>query len=80
MATVHIHNAYSDGHSSEHVVELPDPASLDPAALEEWWMDVVFPETGDGHGAARGLHSCYTATVRASAHAELVGVVTEWID
>lgn len=80
MATVHIDNTYSDGHHSERAVTLPEPASLSGEDLETWWLDVVFLETGDGHGAGTKLGSCYTATVTESASPALVGQSFEWSD
>ena len=73
--TVKIENDYSDEHHSESTVELPAPTG----DLDEWWNDVVFPHTGDGHGAEGDLGSCYTATIVAGP-ARLLGETTEWID
>jgi hypothetical protein len=77
MVTVLLENTYSDGHHSERTVELEAPTG----DLDEWWEDIVFPETGDGHGIDADCGSCYTATVLAApAHPELVGLSEEWID
>lgn len=79
--TVRIENDYEDGHSSQREVVLDAPDNLDFAAglsLEDWWEEVVFPETGDGHGADSDLGSCYTATITACPNAALVGQSTEW--
>ncbi len=79
--TVTISNWYSDGHESEHKVVLTAPAN-DEDALTDWWHDVVFDHTGDGHGLGRpGLGSVYTATITDAAHdPSLVGRSYEWID
>jgi len=75
--TVRIQNTYSDGHSSERTVELVDP-DVDLGSLDDWFEDVVFPETGDGHHGADG--SCYTATIVTTPDVELVGKTYEWSD
>lgn len=75
MVTVRIENAYSDGHESTHdvVVEAPD------GDLDDWFDRVVYPHTGDGHGARySSLGSCYTATIVAADNAALVGAECEW--
>jgi hypothetical protein len=73
--TVKIENTYSDGWHSEAIVRAVPPCG----DLDEWWNDVVFQRTGDGHGED-GLGSCYTATVVAADDAELIGKSYEWID
>ena len=73
--TVKIENTYSDGRHSEGIVGVVAPS----ADLDDWWNDIVFPHTGDGHGED-GLGSCYTATVIAADEAELIGKSYEWID
>lgn len=95
MITVKIENAYEDGHESTRDVEVLDPAcaghesTSGPAGvssycngtcdLETWWEEVVFAETGDGHGAANPkLGTFYTATVIRSDIRELVGQTREW--
>lgn len=72
--TVRIDNAYSDGYESSSLHELEVPAG---AELEEWWEEVVWPLTGDGHGAGVKLGTCYTATIVAG-DPELVGESQEW--
>ena len=71
--TVKIENSYSDGHESTRVVELPAPGD----DLDAWWENVVWEETGDGHGVG-GLGSCYTATIVTANDASLVGKSYEW--
>jgi hypothetical protein len=73
---VHIENYYEDGHesTSDELVEAPGPGE----SLEDWWEDVVFPLTGDGHG--ENMNSSYTATIIEAdpANAHLVGQSNEW--
>lgn len=77
MFKVLIENSYSDGHESSRTVELPDPNGR--LSLDEWWEDVVWPETGDGHGIDNDIASVYTATItEAPEHADLVGLTREW--
>ncbi len=67
-----IENSYADGHESRRVVEVDPPAG----ALVDWWEDVIFPETGDGHGG----DASHDATVlyAPEAHARLVGETYDW--
>jgi len=76
MVTVRIENDYSDGHHSERTVVVADPGR----DLDEWFNDVVFNETGDGHGADNDLGSCYTATIVHASDGKLVGKSYEWTD
>ena len=82
--TVKIENDYSDGHHSEREVVLDAPDNLDSSkgqSLNDWFEEVVYPETGDGHGAGRDLGSCYTATiVKAEGQSALDGQSIEWTD
>jgi hypothetical protein len=73
--TVRIENWYSDGHESKSDVVL----DYGGEPLDDFWQDVVFPHTGDGHGID-GLGSCYTATIIAADDPQLLGENTEWID
>jgi len=71
---VRIVNTYEDGHEScsEHRVVAPQ------GDLAEWWEEVVFPLTGDGHGAANpNLGTCYEATVIACDQEEHPGLLDE---
>lgn len=79
---VKIENAYSDGHESTSEVELdlPDGVTPDSQELDDWFTDVVFDHTGDGHGIDSSLGSCYTATIVAAEDPKLVGATTEWVD
>jgi hypothetical protein len=76
MITVKIENTYSDGHQSTSEVLLHPPT----ADLDEWFQDVVWPHTGDGHGVDSDLGSCYTATIIATDDPALLGKSYEWID
>lgn len=75
---VKITNHYSDDHHSESEVELDGPTG-DDIDIDNWWSDVVYPHTGDGHGANNDLGSCYTATIVVGP-ARLLGETCEWID
>jgi len=77
LIAVEISNSYSDGHESTSTVLLEGPEALTEAALEDWWAYVVFPHTGDGHGADSGLSAVHTATVIAGP-ADLLNKNTEW--
>jgi hypothetical protein len=77
--TVKITNDYSDGHHSEREVILPSPELPLTRPLDEWWDEVVYPETGDGHGID-GLGSCYTAEIIAADSESLLGRAYEWVD
>lgn len=74
---VRIENVYDDGHESDRTVDLDEPDD----SLDDWWDEVVFPETGDGHGIGKDLGSWYGATiVEAQGRPELVGLTYEWSD
>ena len=72
---VKIENDYEDGHHSESTHSLPAPSG----DLDEWWEEVVYPNTGDGHGIDFDGGSCYTAEI-ISGPTEVLGESTEWID
>lgn len=74
MYTVKIDNAYSDGHESSHEV-LVDPPE---GTLEEWFEDVVWPHTGDGHGTDNDLGTCFVATIIACDVEAHLGEQYEW--
>lgn len=71
--TVRVESSYSDGHSSCVWVAVDAPG----ANPEDWWEDIVFGHTGDGHGVAK-VGYCYTATMVAAADVTMVGVEREW--
>lgn len=59
MTNVLIENTYTCGRESEEVVSLPDP----DGDLEDWFDDVVYAETGDGHSCSSTDGSYHEATV-----------------
>jgi hypothetical protein len=80
-----VENTYSDGHESERVVDVDaPPAGTD--ALEDWWQETAFNETGDGHytevyeATGARLGSCYTVTILAAEDRHLIGRENEWLD
>jgi hypothetical protein len=77
--TVRITNDYSDGHASNHTVALDAPTAVSDEELDEWFEDVVFPETGDGHGTDEDLGYCYTARIVAADDESLIGACFEWV-
>jgi hypothetical protein len=48
--------------------------------MADWWEEVVWPHTGDGHGIDCDLGSCYVATIITADDPNLVGATYEWID
>lgn len=74
VVRVWIDNTYEDGHTSKTDVELETPTG----PLEDWWEDVVFPRTGDSHGANSDLGFCYTATIVKADDRSLIGESHEW--
>lgn len=72
-----IENVYADGFRSARVVEVDAPTG----AVEDWWDDVVYAETGD-EASTPGVGSCYTATVlrTPTGGTVAVGAEREWID
>jgi len=78
MVEIRIENAYSDGHESVHIAKVAEPASLSERDLEDWWQDVVFPKTGDGHGQHHSGGSYYQVTVIKADTTALIGQTHEW--
>jgi hypothetical protein len=81
---VRITNDYSNGHHSEHTVEIETEPSLEQLKQDHddedsWWQEVVFDETGDGTGLDSSLGFCYTATIIEANNPALVGQSEEWI-
>jgi hypothetical protein len=70
QVTVHIENDYEDGHHSELDIELPARDVID----EDWWQEIVWPHTGDGHAG----NSCYTATITKADDPTLLNRTWEW--
>lgn len=68
-------NTYADGHECEALIVLPAPAEGE--SLEDWWDEVVQPETGCGHGIE--LDGYYEATVVTASpvNAHLIGKAWE---
>jgi len=79
--TVQIESVYSDGHSSTRKVKLPPPAlPLREETLTSWWEEVVYPETGDGHGErSPDLGFGYFAHVVDADDPGLIGLANEWV-
>jgi hypothetical protein len=73
---IHVENTYSDGHESERDTEVREPAPGED--IEEFWEEVLWEETGDGHGISRDVESYYAVTILESASPELVGQKREW--
>jgi hypothetical protein len=74
MVTVRIENAYECGRESSETIDLPNPTG----PLEDWWEEVIFPCTGDGHpcGSKERCHS--EATILAADDPVLVGQTMGW--
>lgn len=73
---VRIEGSYENGHSYDRVVvvDAPDPVY---GPDEDWWWDVVFPETGDGQPGDIGSY-CKATVLDPE---ELWGTATyEWTD
>jgi hypothetical protein len=76
--TVKIENTYEDGHESVIEVEVENPEPEDDD-LDDWWEDVVFPHTGDKHGAKHPkLGAFYEATVIRADDQRMVGHTRDW--
>ena len=74
MVRLRITNTYADRESTVEVC-VPDPDSLDPADLVDWWEGPVFAETGDGLGG----YADYEAVVLESdKYPSLVGEEYGW--
>lgn len=59
---VKIENTYADGHESTVRVRVAPPADPnDEVDVDDWWNNVVFPLTGDGHSTT--MNSSHEATV-----------------
>jgi hypothetical protein len=74
--TIRMENAYSDGHSSVQRHDVDAPGQGVP--IEDWWEDVVWPLTGDGHGIDKDLGSYHLATIIEADRTELIGETFEW--
>jgi len=76
QVTVKIENAYEDGHESTSIETVR--GLLDGETLDEWWQEIVWPLTGDGHGIDEDLGTCHIATITAAEHPALIGKSYEW--
>ena len=74
MVTVKIENGYECGQESGETLDLPSPTG----SLEDWWEEVVFPHTGDGHPCGGEEEGCSVATIIAAADPAFVGQTTSW--
>lgn len=79
---IRMENVYEDGHESERILDVSPPpptAWKDEVELDAWWEEVVWPETGDGHGIGKDLGYCHVATIiGGDVDQALVGKSTEW--
>jgi len=76
MITLKIVGDYNNGHHYERTVQVPGPMpGRRVPAIEEWWWDVVFNETGDGQTGRKdvGIHTC-TVLAADPPDDDLVGV------
>lgn len=69
---VRVQNWYSCGQESQSTVSVEPPAELPD---DDWWEEVVFDHTGDGHWCGGRDTATYTATVLTGEHA---GASMEW--
>ena len=75
--TVELSNTYADGHTSTRLITLPAPHDDIPQGdIEQWWEDVVWPETGDGH---QGDAHYSARIVRADHEPGLLTLSREWV-
>lgn len=73
---VEIENSYSDGDESTKQVRVAAPENPDDEdSLDDWWNDVVFPHTGDGH--SKTMSASHEAKVLEGPEA-LVGATYGW--
>lgn len=82
-AVIRMQNAYEDGHESERVFTVAPPPSTawkDEVELDAWWEEIVWPETGDGHGRDKDLGYCHVATIiGGDVDKSLIGKSVEWV-
>lgn len=77
---IKVENTYSDGHEStiEYII---DDAIVDDAIDDEdldFFDELLYTFTGDGHGVDKDLGYYGTVTVIESIWPELVGYTREW--
>lgn len=83
--TVWIESTYETGHecSTTVVVDAPQFEPTDQDALNEFFEEHVFPETGCTCQPYRGSSSCgsvYEARVTDADNTDLIGTTYEWSD
>ncbi|MEQ3552605.1 hypothetical protein WIS52_19195 [Pseudonocardia nematodicida] len=77
MITVRVESTYSCGHESEHPAVIRAPRAGE--GVEEWFDDVVRPESGDGHSCGPSEHAHYEALVTvAPSRPDLLGQTRTW--
>ena len=74
---IRIENAYSDGHESTSVEDVPEYTGV-VTEDDELLHDHLFPYTGDGHGIGRDLDSMTEITILDAVNPALVGRVLEF--
>jgi hypothetical protein len=76
---VQIDNAYECSRRSISVKEVDPPPGLAPDVVEQWFEEVVYDLTGDGHDCGQSENAIYEATVIAAPEMpQLVGAKWEW--
>lgn len=72
---VKIENHYECGRNSESIVLVPAPAG----EVGDWWQEVVWDLTGDGHECGEADDALYEASiVAAPGREDLVGQTMSW--
>lgn len=75
VVRVTIRNFYADGHSSSKIVDLEPPGQ----DIDEWFDEVVWPHTGDGHGDEHPkLGFRYEVEIGDAADSALIGLCRQW--
>jgi hypothetical protein len=75
---IKVENTYEDGHESTFEYDVEDTDGY--GDIEDWWDEVAFEHTGDGHGTGDNskLGCFYEVTIIQSPHPEEVGLKREW--
>jgi hypothetical protein len=75
LVRVAVNNFYSDGHSSLTIIDLESPGG----EIDDWFAEVVFPHTGDGHGVEHpDLATVYEAEIVDAEDPTLIGRRCQW--
>jgi hypothetical protein len=76
------HDRHGHGQDRKRLQRRPSLEEPSFTYLEDWWQDVVFEYTGDGHGNGDNgkLGSCYTATIIRCDNPVFLDESFEWID